>query len=133
MRKLKLKIAKKGKMKQRNRKKAFRCAHYHVKNDLVTTDPYDMYEYYEWCGIRNPNEEFSQMECANCKKFKLSRANIRETREIVKSLRKDYEQKMLRLEHLAYKKKHKNDTGWHPETLEDVGMSWQDFFTDLPF
>lgn len=88
-------------MKLRIRKKCFECAHLHHAHDWMTDDPYPVYWDYDWCGVNrfglgtpeSPDENdpcwHNEHPCHNCKKFKVSKAQIREEREVRKSIKRD--------------------------------------------
>ena len=81
-------------MKQRLRKKAYRCACLFEGDDfLVTDDPYPIYNREFYCTIGKFNWTWGnhcdeELPCENCKAFKLSRRTVREKRENDKRAKK---------------------------------------------
>ena len=74
-------------MKQRNRKKAYDCAHYGSERVLIDDTPYDMYGVNIYCKLGKFDEAKGAFKCETCTKFCASRPMIRKKREDDKRLK----------------------------------------------
>ncbi|WQJ52122.1 MAG: hypothetical protein [Hatfieldvirus porci] len=73
-----------------------KCAHDHSFDDMVTDDPYPMYEHWFVCAVRKDYQDYPENfpedynPCENCKHRQFSYEEIRKTREYLKESERYY-------------------------------------------